>query len=281
MGQVAIGKTAKVREYCEKAKKKLVIISLAMDLPENIGGIPYAQTGTKERVQYFTRLLDEKLESIFENEGENVVIFFDEINQAPAEVMNALYGICHPDPVERNWAGHSLSKAQIVAAGNLDDGTDGTTYLTPLPTPLHNRFFICELTPSREDTFKYLQNKWKNIPEVKKYLEPMLDAEIPPRDIEQALEIIAFSLPGKLLEMKLGSALATELLDIKAHIVVLDPAEKLKRAKRFYKLYRANGNYVDWPNGTITTDEELARVLTDEYGLTKEEVASIFKGEKE
>lgn len=248
------------------------IISLAMDLPENIGGIPYVN---KEK--FFTRLLDEKLAPVFENEGENQVIFFDEINQAPAEVMNALYGICHPNPEERNWAGHSLANAQIVAAGNLDDGTDGTTYLTPLPTPLLNRFFVCELQPSREDTFKHLSTKYKNIPEVKKFLNPLLDAEIPPRDIEEALKIIAFDLPGKLLEMKLGSALAVELLDIKKGIVVLDPAEKLKRAKRFFKAYRSAGNYVEWPTGTLTTDEEVKAVFIDEYGLTEEEVASIIK----
>ena len=280
-GPSGYGKTAKIREYAERTKKKLIIVSLAMELPENIGGIPYAQTDSKTKVQYFARLLDEKLTGIFENEGENIIIFFDEINQAPAEVLNALYGICHPDPKERNWAGHSLAKAQIVAAGNLDDGSDGTTYLTPLPTPLLNRFFVCELKPSREDTFKYLSKKWKNIPEVKKYLEPMLDAEIPPRDIEQILDLIAYhDANGKLMEMKLGSALTTELLDIKSHIVVLDPAEKLKRAKRFFELYRGNGNYIEWPSGTITNDEELKRAFIDEYGLTEEETASIIKGEE-
>lgn len=280
MVQVVTGKTAKVREYCNRAKKRLVVISLAMDLPENIGGIPYAQTDTKTKVQYFTRLLDEKLAGIFENEGEDVVIFFDEINQAPAEVMNALYGICHPNPEERNWAGHSLAKAQIIGAGNLDDGTDGTTYLTPLPTPLHNRFFICELKPSREDTFKYLQKTYKNIPEVKKYLDAMLDDDIPPRDIEQALQIIEYNLPGKLLEMKLGSALATHLLEIKSKTVVLDPAEKIKRATRFYKKYRENGNYIEWVDKTISSDEELKDMFINEYGLTEEEVASIIKVEE-
>lgn len=278
-GPSGYGKTAKVRDYCTENGKRLRIISLAMDLPENIGGIPYAVMTQQGKAQYFTRLLDEALAGVFEDEGDGWVIFFDEINQAPAEVMNALYGICHPDPRERNWAGHSLAKAQIVAAGNLDDGSDGTTYLTPLPTPLLNRFFVCELKPSRTDTFKYLSSKWKNIPEVKKFLEPMLDAEIPPRDIDQALEILAFNLPGKLLEMKLGSAMATELMDIKSHIVVLDPAEKLKRAKRFFKLYRKNDNCIEWPSGTITSDEELKRAFIDEYGLTEEEVASIFKSE--
>ena len=195
-------------------------------------------------------------------------------------MLNALYGICHPDPKERNWAGHSLAKAQIVAAGNLDDGSDGTTYLTPLPTPLLNRFFVCELKPSREDTFKYLQDKWKNIPEVKKYLEPMLDAEIPPRDIEQILDLIAYhDANGKLMEMKLGSALARELLDIKAHIVVLDPAEKLKRATRLFKKYRNAGNYLEWTDCTITTDEEMTAMLKRDAGLTEEEIASIIKGE--
>ena len=279
-GPSGYGKTAKIREYCERTKKKLIIVSLAMELPENIGGIPYAKTDAKTKVQYFTRLLDEKLAGIFENEGEGIVIFFDEINQAPAEVLNALYGICHPDPKERNWAGHSLAKAQIVAAGNLDDGSDGTTYLTPLPTPLLNRFFVCELKPSREDTFKYLQDKWKNIPEVKKYLEPMLDAEIPPRDIEQILDLIAYhDANGKLMEMKLGSALARELLDIKAHIVVLDPAEKLKRATRLFKKYRNAGNYLEWTDCTITTDEEMTAMLKRDAGLTEEEIASIIKGE--
>ena len=145
-GKSGWGKSQIVKKYCEDHGLKLKIISLASKLPEAIGGIPHATDKGN-----YEELLSEELKEVFEDEGVGWVIFFDEIKQAVQEVLNTLYGICYPMGEDRVWAGHSLSKAQIVACANLSDGTDGVTYLNDLPTPHVNRFFPFELECSKTD----------------------------------------------------------------------------------------------------------------------------------
>lgn len=269
-GPSGAGKTARVQEYAEETGKKLLIIPLAMEMPETMGGIPYA---TKEG--YFKRLMDERLVPVLECEGENYIIFFDEINQAPQEIMNCLYPICHPDPAQRFWNGHSLAKAQIVAAGNLDDGTDGTTYLTPLPTPLTNRFFIAELSIDRAETKAYLKTKYKNIPQVVKYIDLLLDNAIPPRDIDQVLEIISYDLDGLLMQMKIGTALTAKIYDIQNKVKSADPAKTLKLCRESYRIFKEDG-IVAWAGDEIEQEEELLDKFREI--LSEEEVQSIVKG---
>ena len=185
-GQSGLGKTSIVKTYAEENGLKLKIINLATKLPEAIGGIPYVT-----EKDYYKELLSIELKPVFDDDGEGWIIFFDEINQGTPEIFNTLYGICYPMGEDRQWCGHSLSKAQIVACGNLSDGTDGVTYLNELPTPLHNRFFVYELVPNAKDTTAYLKKKWKNIPQVAKYIKVMIEANISRRDIDLCLDILA------------------------------------------------------------------------------------------
>lgn len=276
-GKSGEGKTAKVIEYAEKVGKKLLIISLAMEMPETIGGIPYAKVDKETKVQYFVKLLDERLEPVIKDGGKDWIIFFDEINQGLPEVFNALYSICHPDPKQRQWNGYPLPELQVVAAGNKDDGSDGTTYLNSLPTPLLNRFFICELVGDRKETLEYLKNKWKNIPQVSQYINALLDNEIPPRDIDQCLEIIAYELDGLLLQMKIGSALTAKLYDIQKKAKPKDPAEVLKGCRTAYKVFKEYGR-ATWGPELIETEEELIEKFKEI--LTEEEIQSILKGDE-
>jgi len=271
-GKSGEGKTQSLIDYAKKAGKKLRIISLAMEMPETTGGIPYATDKG-----YFTRLLDERLQPILECEGEGWIIFFDEINQGSPEIFNALYGICHPDPAQRQWNGHSLAKVQIVAAGNLNDGTDGTVYLNDLPVPLLNRFFICQLVSDKTETMKYLKEKWKNIPQVTKYIDVLLKEDIPPRDIDQCLEIISYEMDGLLLQMKIGSALTAKLYDIQKKVKSVDPAEALEACREGYKMFKENGK-VMWAGEYITEEEDLLERFRDI--LNEEEIKSIVKGDE-
>lgn len=277
IGKSGEGKTAKVIEYAETVGKKLQIISIAMEMPETIGGIPYAKADLKDKTQYFVKLLDERLMPIIESKGKDWILFFDEINQGMPEVFNAMYSICHPDPKQRQWNGYPLPDLQIVAAGNKDDGSDGTTYLNSLPTPLLNRFFICELVADRKETMDYLKTKWKNIPQVTKYIDELLNNEIPPRDIDQCLEIIAFELDGLLLQMKIGSTLTRKLYDIQKKVKAKDPAEALKACREGYRIFKELG-HATWAGEIINTEEELMEKFSEI--LSEEEIQSILKGDE-
>ena len=273
-GLSGYGKTATVEEYAEENGLKIAYCDMAGQLPESIAGIP-AVIKTKDEDGYYKRMLDVELEQFFKDEGEGWILFFDEINQGSPESLNTLYSITHPNPKMRRWAGHNMSKCQIVACGNLSDGSDGTVYLTDLPTPLLNRFFVFKLKPNKKDATDYLKKKYKNIPQVAKYIKVMLDNNIAPRDVDLALDILQYDHDGIFLEAKLGTALTAKIYDLQKGIKNLDPAELLKNARKVYEQFMEDGE-VMFGAETITTEEELKSKFTE--FLSDEEIAGIFKG---
>jgi len=271
-GKSGIGKTAIVDEYAEENGLIAVDFDLAGRLPEEVAGIPYVLDGACYR-----RMLDEELQEMFKKKGKGYLIKFDEVNQGTPDTLNTLYRITHPDPSKRRWAGHDISGAQIVAMGNLSDGTDGTVYLTELPTPLLNRFFVFQLISNNRDTTTYLKKKYKNIPQVTKYIKVMLDAEISPRDIDLALDILQYDYDAMFLEAKLGPALTAKIYDIQKGIKNLDPAELIKNARKVYEQFKEDGE-VTFGVDTITTEEEL-RAKFEEF-LSDEEIKGVMEGGK-
>lgn len=270
-GKSGIGKTAIVKEFAEENGLKLLDYDLAGRLPEEVAGIP-AVNGN-----FYTRTLDKELEDFFAKEGEGYILLFDEINQGSPDTLNTLYRITHPNPAMRVWAGHNISKCQIIACGNMADGTDGTVYLTDLPTPLINRFYVFELVASTKDTTNYLKNKYKNIPQVAKYIRVLIDNEISPRDIDEVLKNLQYEYSSRFIEAKIGSALTAKLLDIQKGVKNLDPAELITNARKVYNKFKEDGE-VMFGAETITTEEEL-RSKFEEF-LSDEEVAGIMKGEE-
>ena len=293
LGKPGIGKSKIPEEFAPKQGKKILIISLAMEMPETIGGVPYAQITKDGKVDYFKKILNERLAPVFKDKGKDWILFFDEINQASPEVLNALYSICHIDPSQRHWEGHSLENAQVIAAGNTADGSSGTVYLTDLPGPLLDRFTPYELVANRKDTETYLAEKWANkVPGVKRYITELLDQGIPPRDTELTLSRISKMIACEytqaqltiLLRGKLTTPLAQKILEMKDAIDKdeafknMDPTKKLKRAKAAYQALKTYGS-VEWNLEQIETEAELTRIFTTEFGLSEEEIASITKGE--
>lgn len=272
------GKTKTVEDYATEVDKRIAYVDLAGQLPESIAGIPAAIMTKDSTTGYYRRMLDVELQEFLECEGENWILFFDEINQGSPEALNTLYSVTHPIPEMRRWAGHKLSKCQIVACGNLADGTDGTVYLTDLPTPLLNRFFVFKLKPDKKGAADYLKNKYKNIKQVAKYIKVMLDNNVAPRDVDLALDILQYDHDGMFLEAKLGTALTAKIYDIQKGIKNLDPAELIKNARKVYEQFVEDGEVL-FGAETVTTEEELKRKFSE--FLSDEEIAGIFKGGEE
>ena len=268
-GKSGIGKTATVYEYAEENGLKVIDYDLAGRLPEEVAGIPAVEGA------FYKRTLDEDLNEFFEAKGEGFILLFDEVNQGSPDTLNTLYRITHPNPAMRKWAGHDISKCQVVACGNMSDGTDGTVYLTDLPTPLLNRFFVFQLVSNDKETTDYLKKKYKNIPQVVKYIRVMLDNGIAPRDVDLALDILQYDYDGMFLESKLGPALTAKIYDIQKGIKNLDPAELLKNARKVYEQFKEDGEVL-FGAETIETEEELKAKFSE--FLSEEEIAGIMKG---
>lgn len=277
LGPSGWGKTATVEGYARDYELRIAYVDMAGQLPESIAGIPAVIMTKDETTGYYRRMLDVELQEFLDCEGEGWILFFDEINQGNPESLNTLYAITHPNPEMRRWAGHRLSKCQIVACGNLADGRDGTVYLTELPTPLLNRFFVFELQPDKKDATEYLKKKWKNIPQVVKYIKAMLDANVAPRDVDLALDVLHYEHDGMFLEAKLGAALAAKIYDIQKGIRSLDPADMLKNARTIYNRFKENGEVV-FGAETVTSEAELLSKF--EEFLSAEEIAGITKGDE-
>lgn len=278
LGPSGWGKTATVEGYAKDEDLKIAYVDMAGQLPESIAGIPAVYTKESDGLggSYYRRMLDVELQEFLECEGEGWILFFDEINQGNPEALNTLYSITHPNPEMRRWCGHRIGKCQIVACGNLADGRDGTVYLTELPTPLLNRFFVFELIPNKKDATDFLKKKWKNIPQVAKYIKTMLDHDIAPRDIDLALDILQYEYDAMFLEAKLGTALTAKIYDIQKGIKSLDPAELIKNARRVYEQFQEDGEVL-WAGETVTTEDDLKSKFED-LGLSEEEIAGIMKG---
>ena len=271
-GKSGIGKTETVYKYAEEQGLKVIDYDLAGRLPEEVAGIPAVEGA------FYKRTLDEDLDAFFKAKGKGYILLFDEVNQGSPDTLNTLYRITHPNPAMRKWAGHDISQCQIVACGNLADGTDGTVYLTDLPTPLLNRFFVFQLISNNKEVTDYLKKKYKNIKQVAKYIKVMLDAGIAPRDVDLALDILQYDYDGMFLESKLGTALTAKIYDIQKGIKNLDPAELLKNARKVYEQFQEDGE-VMFGAETITTEEDLKTRFTE--FLSDEEIAGIFKGGEE
>lgn len=273
-GKSGEGKTAHVLDYAEKHGWKVLFYDLAGRLAEEVGGIPFVvKDGTAYR-----RLHDEELQDFFKCKGKGYILFFDEINQGQPETLNTIYSIANPDRRNRRWGSHDISECQVVAAGNLSNGEDGTVYLTDLPTPLLNRFFIYELVSDRKETIAYLKEKHKNLPGVGKYVTAMIAENISPRDMDKALEILEYKKSPLLLQAKLGEALTAKLYEIQKKTKIQDPAELLKNAREVYNQFKQY-DMVQWGAETITTEDELLTKLKEI--LSDEEVASIVKSYNE
>ena len=270
-GKSGIGKTATVYEYAEQNGLKVVDYDLAGRLPEEVAGIPAVQDN------YYKRMLDEDLQEMFAKKGEGFILLFDEVNQGSPDTLNTLYRITHPNPEMRKWAGHDISKCQIVACGNMSDGTDGTVYLTDLPTPLMNRFFVFQLVSSDKETTEYLKKKYKNIPQVAKYIKVLLDAGISPRDVDLSLDILQYDYDAMFLESKIGTALTAKIYDIQKGIRNLDPAELIKNARKVYEQFKEDGE-VMFGAETITTEEDLRQKFAE--FLSDEEIKGVMEGGK-
>lgn len=282
LGPSGWGKTATVERYARDNNLRIAYVDMAGQLPESIAGIPaiyeIKDDGLGVR-RYYKRMLDVELKEFLESEGEGWVLFFDEINQGHPESLNTLYSITHPNPDMRRWAGYRLSKCQIVACGNLNDGRDGTVYLTELPTPLLNRFFVFELEPSIQDATEFLTKKWENIPMVGRYIKTMLEERITPRDVDLVLDVLHYKHDSMFLQAKLGPAITEKVLAIQKDLGELtrDPAELLKRARSVYKEFKSKGQLL-FDGVTYTKEEDVLKKLSE--SLSEEELAAIVKGEE-
>jgi len=141
-GPPGVGKSEIVESITQEINGYMIDLRLALMEPTDLRGIPHFNevTGKMEWAEP-SDLPDEELASQFEN----VVLFLDEMNQAPQSVQAAAYQLI----LNRRLGSYKLpDNVLIVAAGNRESDR-GVAYR--MPSPLANRFVHLEITVDFED----------------------------------------------------------------------------------------------------------------------------------
>lgn len=184
-GKAGWGKTSVITDIAKRLNKHIITVYLDKAQATDLGGIP-VPIQTKNGTAKIVNAMPDWAAYMLENEDKQFLLFFDEMNQAAPDVMNALMPI-----VLRNVICNIQFKNFIVgAAGNfIEENENGITDLSgPLASRFGNKPIIWE-TGTEEawnSAFAHLKKKHGN--EISKIL---LDAVIErkhlfnnPREIE-------------------------------------------------------------------------------------------------
>lgn len=210
LGKSGWGKTALVELAGERLKLPVVTLSLTLCLPEDIGGIPQPKGDS------FDYLLPKWFE---DNKDRDFILFLDEINQAPPQVLHAIYGLVQ----KRELHGRVNKGMRIVAAGNL---AEENAHLTTIMQPLLNRFYTLDFIHDPKPALDYLNHKYNlNLKEL----------ERSPRDTEQG--IIAYKAGLKDFAADKAGMSVISLLDKKPRT----EADELIKDVKFKKIQDRNG----------------------------------------
>lgn len=142
-GPAGVGKSDSIRQVAKDLGIKCIDIRLSLLNPVDLRGLP--SINRKEGIAEWIPsgfLPDAK------RDGEEGILFLDEINLAPMTVMNAGYQLI----LDRALGEYKLpAKWSIIAAGNR---TEDTGNITKMPAPLANRFIHYEMDKPDQDEWR-------------------------------------------------------------------------------------------------------------------------------
>ena len=157
LGKAGWGKTKIIEDMAEKFDRKILTVYLDKARAEDLEGTPIANID-KDNKAKILKALPDFAQIMYENPDQDFLLFFDEMNQAQPDVMNALM----PIVLETTISGIEFTNFIVGAAGNFEDENDAVNELSD---PLRQRFmpiitWETNTESSWEDSFKYLHKKW-------------------------------------------------------------------------------------------------------------------------
>lgn len=186
LGKSGWGKTSLVDQIGDEMGLEVVKISLALSLPEDVGGIPSPNGDT------FKYLLPDWF---YSRKDREFILFLDELNQASPQTLHAIYSLVQ----ERRLHNVTNKKMRVVAAGNL---SEENPHLTEIMQPLLNRFYVLDFIHNTKSALDYLNSK---------YNTSLKELERSPRDTEQG--IIAYNAGLKDMAIKKAGLTVINMLE--------------------------------------------------------------------
>ena len=180
-GEAGWGKTSLIIDMAGRYDRFVVTVYLDKAEATDLGGIPTVGKGKSGRntVEYSPMPW---MEILFDNPTKKYLLFFDEMNQAAPDVMNALMPIVLKNVI----CGKQLHNFVVGAAGNFEDENEGG--VNELSKPLLSRFggIITWQSGDWDNAFQYMHKKWdsKLGKELIDKLQENADLFKNPRDVE-------------------------------------------------------------------------------------------------
>lgn len=155
IGRAGWGKTSIIRDLADKFDRKVETVYLDKAVASDLGGIPVPGKTRKGHGKQ-EMLMPDWAATMNENPDIDYLLFFDEMNQAAPDVMNALM----PIVLEHEVCRVPFDNFFVGAAGNFADEND----VNELSGPLRSRFKpIIKWQTDWKAAFSNLHEKWDSI----------------------------------------------------------------------------------------------------------------------
>lgn len=156
IGKAGWGKTSIIRKLADQFGRKVETVYLDKAVASDLGGIPVPGK-TKKGHGKQEMLMPDWAAKMDENPDVDYLLFFDEMNQAAPDVMNALM----PIVLEHEVCRTPFENFFVGAAGNFEDENDAVNELSG---PLRSRFKpLITWQTDWSAAFSHLHSKWDDI----------------------------------------------------------------------------------------------------------------------
>ena len=204
LGEAGWAKTASIMKWAKKFGWTTLVVYLDKAVASDLGGIPVPAKSEETGALYMNYSHPGWLLYMEEHPKEKFFLFFDEMNQAAPEVLNALM----PIVLAHTICGVSFPEGRLVvgAAGNLTHENITVSDLKETCAPLYSRFKPVIEWETRGETwetvFEYFHEKFdEQIKPILDKMESIADYWSNPRELERVL----FNMANKgVLEVKNG-----------------------------------------------------------------------------
>ena len=156
IGKAGWGKTSIIRKLADQFDRKVEVVYLDKAVASDLGGIPVPGK-TKKGHGRQEMLMPDWAAEMDENPDTDYLLFFDEMNQAAPDVMNALM----PIVLEHEVCRTPFENFFVGAAGNFEDENDAVNELSG---PLRSRFKpLITWQTDWNAAFSHLHGKWDDV----------------------------------------------------------------------------------------------------------------------
>lgn len=182
MGEAGWGKTSIIEQFAKQNKRIVITVYLHQAQAEDLAGIPVPVKDRDGNVVQKMAMPD-WAKVMKDNPDKQFLLFFDEMNQAAPDVMNALMPIVLKHEISRV----EFDNFFVGAAGNFERENEGG--ISDLSGPLNSRFKPIIIWETDWDSaIEHLKKEWKDmIPAdlfdlIGKYAQDVL---VNPRELER------------------------------------------------------------------------------------------------